>query len=73
MVSLLVLSLLVQAQEYRVVGAQEYRVDTHLGPVLGGLRTTTTTGTVVGNPYVSFQGLPYASPPVGSLRLRPPM
>jgi carboxylesterase type B len=47
----------------------ELRVETVYGPVVGGLRTT-TTGTT---PYVSFQGLPYASPPVGDLRLRPPV
>ena len=52
---------------------QELRVETVYGPVLGGLRTTTTTGSVLGTAYVSFQGLPYASPPVGDLRLRPPV
>ena len=50
-------------------GAQQFRADTVYGPVLGGLRTTATTG----SDYVSFQGLPYASPPVGPLRLRPPL
>jgi len=49
------------------------RVNTTYGPVLGGLRTTTTTNSVVGTPYVSFQGLPFANPPIGKLRLRPPV
>ena len=49
------------------------RVETVYGPVVGGLRTTTTTASVQGTPYVSFQGLPYGSPPVGDLRLRPPV
>ena len=53
--------------------AEEYRVETVYGPVLGSLRTTTTTGGVLGTPYLSFQGLPFASPPVGELRLRLPV
>ena len=53
--------------------AEEYRVETLYGPVLGSLRTTTTTGGVIGTSYLSFQGLPFASPPVGELRLRPPV
>jgi len=51
----------------------QYSVNTTYGPVLGGLRTTTTTDSVVGTPYVSFQGLPFANPPIGKLRLRPPV
>ena len=42
-------------------------IETSLGPVSGSLRNTTK-----GRPYHSFQGLPYAAPPVGSLRLLPP-
>ena len=42
-------------------------VETNLGPVAGSLRTTAS-----GQLYHSFQGLPYAAPPVGSLRLLPP-
>ena len=40
-------------------------VHTPNGPILGSLRNTSLTS------YLSFQGLPYASPPVGSLRLAP--
>ena len=42
-------------------------VETDLGPVAGSLRTTAN-----GQLYHSFQGLPYAAPPVGALRLLPP-
>ena len=42
-------------------------VETRLGPVAGSLRSTDN-----GQDYVSYQGLPYAAPPVGQLRLLPP-
>ena len=42
-------------------------VQTNLGPVSGSVRNTSQ-----GRPYLSFQGLPYAAPPVGPLRLLPP-
>jgi len=43
------------------------QVDTAYGPVLGSLRNTSN-----GTPYASFQGIPFAAPPVGPLRLLPP-
>ena len=50
-----------------LVVTQDVVVQTSLGPVSGSLRNTTK-----GRPYYSFQGLPYAAPPVGPLRLLPP-
>ena len=50
-----------------LVLSQDVMVQTSLGPVSGSLRNTTK-----GRPYYSFQGLPYAAPPVGPLRLLPP-
>ena len=41
-------------------------VQTTLGPVQGSLRVTTN-----GHTYYSYQGLPFAAPPVGNLRLLP--
>ena len=41
-------------------------VETTLGPVQGSLRVTSN-----GHEYFSYQGLPFAAPPVGSLRLLP--
>lgn len=35
-----------------------------------GLLKGRTTKTVYGNDYVSFQGVPYAKPPVGPLRFK---
>ena len=43
------------------------QVQTSYGPVLGSLRNTSTS-----TPYLSFQGIPFAEPPVGSLRLLAP-
>ena len=43
-------------------------VDTPYGPVLGSLRYTSSS-----TPYYSFQGIPYASPPIDTLRLLPPI
>jgi len=42
-------------------------VETPYGPILGSLRNTSTS-----TQYYSFQGVPYAAPPVGLLRLLPP-
>ena len=47
--------------------AQDLIVQTTLGPVSGSVRNTSQ-----GRPYLSYQGLPYAAPPVGPLRLLPP-
>ncbi|XP_047106426.1 esterase SG1-like [Schistocerca piceifrons] len=43
-------------------------VDTPLGPIRGRQLNTTT-----GNPVYTFKGIPYAEPPVGSLRFQPPV
>ncbi|XP_049851859.1 esterase FE4-like [Schistocerca gregaria] len=43
-------------------------VDTPLGPIRGRQLNTTT-----GNPVYTFKGIPYAEPPVGSLRFKPPV
>ena len=40
-------------------------VNTKYGPVQGAIRTTET-----GKGYFSFQGIPYAKPPVDKLRFR---
>ena len=48
-------------------GDQTVQVSTSSGPVLGSLRTTSGS-----SPYFSFQGIPYAKPPVGRLRLLVP-
>ena len=45
---------------------EPHMVHTPHGPVLGSLRNTSSLTS-----YLSFQGLPYASPPVGPLRLAP--
>ena len=42
-------------------------VETTLGPVLGSVRATSE-----GRRYRSWQGIPFAAPPVGELRLVPP-
>ena len=42
-------------------------VQTNDGPLLGGYRKTST-----GAVYKSFQGVPFAAPPVGDLRFAPP-
>ena len=42
-------------------------VQTSDGPLLGGYRKT-SSGTL----YKSFQGVPFAAPPVGDLRFAPP-
>ena len=60
-------SLLLAVLPLQLVLAEDLVVQTSLGPVSGSLRNTTK-----GRPYYSFQGLPYAAPPVGSLRLLPP-
>ncbi|XP_049947924.1 esterase SG1-like [Schistocerca serialis cubense] len=43
-------------------------VVTPLGPIRGRQLNTTT-----GNPVYTFKGIPYAEPPVGSLRFQPPV
>jgi hypothetical protein len=45
--------------------AETYIVRVAQGKLRGG-RVTTNTGT----PYYSFQGIPYAKPPVGELRFK---
>lgn len=40
-------------------------IETNSGPVRGIKRTT-----ILGDDYLSFQSIPYAEPPVGSLRFR---
>ena len=47
--------------------AQDDLVETTLGPVLGSVRATSK-----GRHYRSWQGIPFAAPPVGNLRLVPP-
>ena len=47
--------------------AQDDLVETTLGPVLGSMRATAN-----GRLYRSWQGIPFAAPPVGNLRLVPP-
>ena len=47
--------------------AQDDLVETTLGPVLGSVRATSE-----GRHYRSWQGIPFAAPPVGNLRLVPP-
>jgi len=42
-------------------------VETPYGPVLGSMRNTSTS-----TAYFSFQGIPFAAPPIGPLRLLPP-
>ena len=46
-------------------GGEVAQVTTANGPVLGSARMTSVGST----PYFSFQGIPYAKPPVGKLRL----
>ncbi|XP_065093902.1 esterase B1-like [Ochlerotatus camptorhynchus] len=43
-------------------------IDTKYGPVRG-----TTKKSLLGQEYLSFQGIPYARAPVGELRFRPPV
>jgi len=45
----------------------EFRVDTVDGPVIGSIRQSND-----GLPFASFEGIPFASPPVGDLRFAPP-
>ena len=59
--------LLLLSSPLHTASAEDVVIETSLGPVSGSLRNTTK-----GRPYHSFQGLPYAAPPVGSLRLLPP-
>lgn len=40
-------------------------IETNSGPVRGIKRTT-----ILGDDYLSFQSIPYAKPPIGSLRFR---
>ena len=47
--------------------AEIAEVSTPYGRVLGSLRNTSKL-----TPFYSFQGLPFAAPPVGNLRLLPP-
>ena len=61
----MLLSLFILA--FHQVTGEEVIVQTSLGPVSGSVRNTSQ-----GRPYLSFQGLPYAAPPVGPLRLVPP-
>ena len=59
--------LLLLSSPLHTASAEDVVIETSLGPVSGSLRNTSK-----GRPYHSFQGLPYAAPPVGSLRLLPP-
>ena len=43
-------------------------VTTEYGKVLGSFRQTTSNSIS----YASFQGIPFAAPPIGELRLKPP-
>jgi len=45
------------------------QVSTTFGAVLGSSRSTSSSYF----PYISFQGIPYAAPPVGNLRLKAPI
>ena len=63
----MLLSLFLLAAHQLTGTAGEVVVQTTLGPVSGSVRNTSQ-----GRPYLSFQGLPYAAPPVGPLRLLPP-
>ncbi|XP_053676470.1 esterase B1-like [Anopheles nili] len=49
------------------MGKVDLIVNTGLGPVKGTTRTS-----LYGTEYVSFQGIPYAKPPVGELRFKDP-
>uniref|UniRef100_A0A1I8JUG0 Carboxylic ester hydrolase n=1 Tax=Anopheles funestus TaxID=62324 RepID=A0A1I8JUG0_ANOFN len=50
-----------------MVNSEDLIVNTGYGPVQGASRTA-----LYGNGYVSFQGIPYAKPPVGELRFKDP-
>ena len=63
----MLLSLFLLALHTTTGTGEEVLVQTTLGPVSGSVRNTSQ-----GRPYLSFQGLPYAAPPVGPLRLVPP-
>ena len=63
----MLLSLFLLALHPTTGTGEEVLVQTTLGPVSGSVRNTSQ-----GRPYLSFQGLPYAAPPVGPLRLLPP-
>lgn len=50
------------------MSSQNLIIDTKYGPVRG-----TTKKSLLGQEYLSFQGIPYARAPVGELRFRPPV
>ena len=52
---------------YAVSQEDDLLVQTSDGPLLGGTRKTSS-----GAVYKSFQGVPFAAPPVGDLRFAPP-
>merc|ERR1712061_813667 len=54
-------------QEETVKNEDFFTVHTFLGSVKGTRETTNS-----GIPFFKFEGIPYASPPVGDLRLMPP-
>ena len=51
-----------------IAAEQTVEVPTEYGKVLGSLRQTTSNSVS----YASFQGIPFADPPIGELRLKPP-
>ena len=51
-----------------IAAAETIEVTTEYGKVLGSLRQTTSNSVS----YASFQGIPFAAPPIGELRLNPP-
>ena len=50
-------------------GEESVEVTTEYGKVLGSIRQTSSNSIS----YASFQGIPFAAPPVGELRLKPPI
>jgi carboxylesterase type B len=52
-----------------ITGEESVEVTTEYGKVLGSIRQTSSNSVS----YASFQGIPFAAPPVGELRLKPPI
>ncbi|XP_062544104.1 esterase B1-like [Armigeres subalbatus] len=50
------------------MSSQNLIVDTMYGPVQGATKTS-----LLGQEYLSFQGIPYARAPIGELRFKPPV